>query len=336
MPTPPAEMSFDSTLESRATISAASLDMLFRRYLNREADEKARAFYLGKEWTLGQVEASIRGSREYRRVGRMVSSQDRSHFDRNLLYIQPARIALCAMEKVASTSLKAWALRLSGITDIPPGSRVLERLHSTQSRIPGYNWPAALREQIGRDPAWAVVAVLRNPADRLVSCYCDKFGRHRFEPLNLQHTARVYAWFNDGAEPDRAVLQKGISFRQFCHYINATPREEHDPHWLAQWEYLKNRKWDRLFALERIGEFEAFVRARLPEELRHIRLGLSNSNTRDDSGQERDVSDLLPDQWLRAANPPYRAFLAEDIMGFVRDYYSLDYHLYENALAGTG
>lgn len=172
-------------------------------------------------------------------------------------------------------------------------------------------------------------ALIRDPFERIVSAYCDKFGRNRAQAGVLHHTTPVYTFLNGGQRPDDDFVARGISFRQFCHYLNHTPVEEHDSHWAPQAAYLRNLRWDRLFAMDRIEAFEDFVRDRLPPALRDHRLGMTNVNDRSQEPVTTDLSDALPDQWRAKTAPPYQAFLTDDIRRFVANHFSMDVVLYE-------
>ncbi|KFE35423.1 sulfotransferase family 2 domain-containing protein [Thioclava atlantica] len=332
LPIPAAPADFDDPgFLAEVPASPEVIDALFRAYLGRGAKENAQSALKERRASVAQVERELRGSPEYRRKARLLLDQDRTQYDGAMLYLPMARIVFCPIAKVANTSVKDWALRLCGEGRANPGMSHYW-LDSGQNKMQGRHWAFALRDRIARDPGWASVALLRDPFDRLVSCYCDKFGRNRAQDSVLHHTRAVYAFFNDGAEPDRETVARGLSFRQFCFYINATAREVQDSHWAAQWSYLQNRHWDRLFALERIEAFEAFVRARLPEDLRTIRLGMTNAVEKSGAASAENLADALPDEWLGARNPPYEAFLAENIRGFIGQYYSLDFRLHAQAL----
>jgi hypothetical protein len=331
----PAELSFEESgyLLPQLALPAV-IDNLFQAYLGRNADDAGMAAILEREMTVGQVEEMIARSPEFRRRGQLLTDQNRSQYDGAMLIIPPARILYCPIAKVANTSIKDWALRLVGDGQSVPGASH-NWLDSGNNKMQARHLSLAVREQIARSPDWASVAVLRDPVERLVSCYCDKFGRNRSKETVLFHTRPAYTFFNDGRDPDEEMIARGLTFRQFCFYINHTPREGQDPHWAPQWNYLQNRKWDRLFALDKIEEFEEFVRARLPEHLKDIRLGIANANEKDDATPEKDLSDTLPDEWLGTRNPSYDAFVSEDIRSFIGNYYSLDFVLYERAQRGV-
>lgn len=308
------------------------IDALFHAWLGRGAKEGAQHALRDRNADVAQVERELRGSEEYRHRARLMQDRDRTQYDGAMLHIAPARAVFCPIAKVANTSVKDWALRLMDDGRPNPGLSHYW-LDSGQNRMQARHWAFSERARISRDPDWVSVALLRDPVDRLVSCYCDKFGRNRAQPSVLHHTRAVYAFFNGGNEPEEEDVARGISFRQFCFYINATAREVQDSHWAAQWSYLQNRRWDRLFTLEKIEDFEAFLRARLPEELQDIRLGMTNAAPKSEAAATADLSEALPGAWLGARNPPYDAFLTDDIRGFIGDYYSLDFQLYARAAA---
>lgn len=322
----------DPELAAQMRATPAAIDTLFQAYLGRPAKARAHAALKERRASVADVERELRGSEEYRRKARLLRDQDRSQYDGAMLYIAPARAVFCPIAKVANTSVKDWALRLVGDGRPEPGMSHYW-LDSGQSRMQARHWAFAARARVDHAPDWVSVALLRDPVDRLVSCYCDKFGRNRMQDSVLHHTRSVYAFFAGGDAPDREMVERGLSFRQFCFYINATAREVQDSHWAAQWSYLQNRRWDRLFALEKIESFEAFLRERLPEDLREIRLGLTNAAQKTRGTPTRDLSDALPGDWMAARTPPYEAFLTDDIRGFIGDYYALDARLHAQALA---
>ncbi|QPZ91149.1 sulfotransferase family 2 domain-containing protein [Thioclava electrotropha] len=322
----------DPDLAAQMQATPASIDTLFQAYLGRPAKEGAQSALKERRASVADVERELRGSEEYRRKARLLRDHDRSQYDGAMLYIAPARAVFCPIAKVANTSVKDWALRLVGDGRPEPGMSHYW-LDSGQSRMQARHWAFAARDRVDHAPDWVSVALLRDPVDRLVSCYCDKFGRNRMQDSVLHHTRPVYAFFARGGDPDREMIERGLSFRQLCFYINATAREVQDSHWAAQWSYLQNRRWDRLFALEKIESFEYFMRDRLPEELRNIRLGLTNAAQKARGRSSHNLSDALPGEWMGARTPPYDAFLSDDIRGFIGDYYALDARLHAQALS---
>ncbi|SDN59880.1 Sulfotransferase family protein [Lutimaribacter pacificus] len=312
--------------------SAEVLDFLFRAYLGRPSAPANVAQLLDeRKMTVAQIEEMLRKSPEYRSRGRLLQHGFRGASDGAILMIEPARLFFCPIAKVANTSVKDWALRLSGEGVSNAGS-VHHHLDSGRSPMQIRHWPMASVAARMQSPGWARVAILRDPEDRLVSCYWDKFVRNRAQPGVLFHTAPVYRFFH-GEEPTAEQVERGLSFRQFCHYINHAPRDAMDPHWAPQYRYLENHRWDRLFTMERIAGFEAFVLSRCPPELQHVRLGLANVAPRHAEPVAGDISDHLPCEMAGMAKPPNAALLSPDIRAFIRDYYALDRVLLAQARA---
>lgn len=188
LPIPAAPADFDDPgFLAEVPASPEVIDALFRAYLGRGAKENAQSALKERRASVAQVERELRGSREYRSKARLLRDQDRTQYDGAMLYLPMARIVFCPIAKVANTSVKDWALRLCGEGRANPGMSHYW-LDSGQNKMQGRHWAFALRDRIARDPGWASVALLRDPFDRLVSCYCDKFGRNRAQDSVLHHT----------------------------------------------------------------------------------------------------------------------------------------------------
>lgn len=311
---------------------AEMLDYLFRAYLGRPPAPANVAHLLDdRKMSVAQIEEMLRKSPEYRTRGNLLHHGFRGASDGAILMIEAARVFFCPIAKVANTSVKDWALRLSGEALNHPGS-VHHHLDSGQSAMQVRHWPKASVDARMRDSGWARVAILRDPEDRLVSCYWDKFVRNRAQRGVLFHTAPVYRFFH-GQDPTEEQVARGLSFRQFCHYINHAPRDAMDPHWAPQYRYLENYRWDHLFTMDRISDFERFVLKRCPPELRDIRLGLNNVAPRHPDPVDEDISGRLPCKLSGMAKPSNAALLSPDIRAFIGDYYALDTVLLAQARA---
>ena len=310
------------------------IEALYQTYLGRNVDEGAREAIRKRGMTLRDVEQMIFDSPEFSQCAMPTMEAQRGEYDGSILAIWPAKVLFCPIAKVANTAVKDWSLRLVGDGQAEPGDSH-NWLDFGHNKMQVRHMTLADFDNLSRDKDWVSVALIRDPIDRLISSYCDKFGRHRELASALHHTRPVYKFFNGGEEPSAEFVSQGISFRQFCFYLSRSPRETLDPHWTPQWNYLKNHSWDRLFPLEKIQEFEAFVRDRLPENLRHERLKVSNAATIEKRPFDQDLSMSLPAEWSGGGykSPPYDAFLTDDLINFIRNYYALDFLLYESVAA---
>lgn len=307
--------------DSSADLDA--LNFLFQAYLGRSPElpqiERLRD---GQNMSVAQIEATLCNSSEYRNRGRLIHHDFRGAPDATILMVESARIFFLPIAKVANSSIKHWLLCLSG-EELSKLGHVHEYLDRGYSKIQIRHWPRAYVDARMQDPSWSRVAVLRDPEERLVSSYWDKFVSDRTNPTTLFHTAPVYRFFY-GQDPTEEQVARGLSFRQFCQYINHVPRHEMDAHWAAQHRYLENFRWDRLFTIDRIAEFERFVLNRCPAELQHLRLGRRNVAAPHSERSTEDVSNRLPCEFTDMRRPSNASFLAPDIRVFIADYYALD------------
>lgn len=308
-----------------------TVQQLYTLYLGRPASEKDVAFVLSSQMTVATLEGMLRASPEYVRNGKLVAHWSRGPWDGSLLLVAPARIIFCPIAKVANTSVKHWVMRLLGQSF---GAAQMVHAELDEGRAPliqaRHHSFAALHMAMNSDQ-WASVALLRDPAERLISCYWDKFVINRAAPEVLRITAPAYAQTYGTASPSPDQVARGISFRAFCRYINSAPREEMDSHWAPQARYLENHHWDHLFSVDRIDDFERFVLDRCPEALRDIRLARDNASPRHPEIVHDDFSDALPSQIGHFGKPSDGAFLAPDIRDFVRHYYAMDLVLLKTA-----
>lgn len=297
----------------------------YQFYVGRDPSPQTVAAMLENGTTVGKLEAEIvTRSREYWTRGPVLATHRRGPWDGSILVIEAARVVFYPIAKVANTSVKDWALRLAGYDgDLP----VHTLLDSGQIQMQARQHSERRFDAIMRNPDWARVAILRDPLDRLVSCYLDKFVRNRSSEGVLHHTAPVYRFvFGDDA-PAREQIAEGITFRQFCHYINLSPRGAMDPHWAPQSRYLETFRWDHLFRIEQIDAFERFILDRCAPEQRHIRLGQRNAAPIHPEPSDRLLADIAPRHLSQLSSLSKANFLAPDIVDFVRDYFALDYGL---------
>ena len=239
-----------------------------------------------------------------------------------------ARVIYCPIGKVACTFLKKQMVRISDVAhaDVLPDD--VARL--TDNALTGLqlsDYPEAEALAMIADPEMLRFAVLRDPADRLLSAYVEKFVIGRTDLGNIVHTRSIVAAVQGNDEPDFA---HGISFRQFVLAISFAPAETLDPHWRPQVHYLSGINWDRLFALEQIDTvvdlLEARSGVRLPRQPQNVTH--SGSGT-DHSG----ASDLLPAEIMAQPRIGKASFFDPDLTTIIQTCYAKDADLHRAALA---
>lgn len=126
------------------------------------------------------------------------------------------QVAIVTIPKVAGSSIKAAVLEMRGVgiggEDVPHGHRALSLAKATD--VPA---------------DYIVFAFLRNPWDRLVSCYVQKIctwrcARQGFAALGCK---------------------EGMPFRNFIRVVRHFPKG--NEHWRPQTDFIGNRRAIRLF-----------------------------------------------------------------------------------------
>ena len=111
-----------------------------------------------------------------------------------------------------------------------------------------------------------IFSFVRNPWDRLVSCYEHFFNRdsNHYETINY-------------AKPYAEMLNKDkMTFDDFVHYVANEPDEHRDPHWSSQYSTLSLNEAGHL--PDEIGRFESlaedtvriFSKAGIPAKIPHL------------------------------------------------------------------
>mmetsp|Transcript_40168 Transcript_40168/g.51752 ORF Transcript_40168/g.51752 Transcript_40168/m.51752 type:complete len:514 (-) Transcript_40168:279-1820(-) len=145
-----------------------------------------------------------------------------------------SQIAVCTIEKVASSELKKLLHRMNGDPnwrDEPwfKGGILKFKDQTDYKKI----------EKLMHNAVWTKMIFLRHPFERLVSCYKDKFGRG-----NKLYSVRMTG--NRSTEM--------LSFETFVEMISAPNSEHQNQHWRPQHLFCGIKKYLKLFNF--VGNFE--------------------------------------------------------------------------------
>lgn len=313
------------------------IERMASHYLGPNVDQGLINELESKSLTIGQVEGALLAHQNHKLSGPIVSRYDRNVGDRvrfasysRLIYIPAAKVVFCPIGKVANTAVKGWAIELSG-RQLESEGGIHRRVDQKEVPLQVEAWTRWRFDQVCQDPDWAFVALVRDPALRLISAYWEKFVIFRSRENTLQHTRVVLEYVYGKEDLQDKDIDEGISFRQFCQYLNAASRQEVDSHWAPQYLYLENFHWDHLFNIDRVEDFEGFVTRRCAPEYRGIPLSMRNSVSKGDDNMKKvePLVDALPNALLSmsAKRPSANAFLTPEIERFISHYYALDYVL---------
>lgn len=237
-----------------------------------------------------------------------------------LLYIPVA--------KCACTSLKSMMLKLAGIDE--PEIATELGVHFVTDRfntgVQLKDKPIDLAREILASDQYFKFSVIRNPFERLVSAYLEKFVYHRTAERNLLHTRQVISAVQGSADIDPV---RGISFDQFVEYIFTQDPYDLDPHWRPQFLYfLGVPHISRIFRLDNIGQLEQYLQQDLGIE---VRLDHSNATDKSDIFLP-EASTLTASEFDSRESIHPDSFLSSRHAEAIRQYYREDFEFYRTAV----
>lgn len=201
--------------------------------------------------------------------------------------------------------------RGEGLSDV----QTLRRMTSYYRRA--YCIPAL---EAGTTETFFRFAVVRNPEDRLVSAYFDKFcGADRGQP-----------WVRKVVE--EAGSEGEITFDRFLDYLEATPQEHCNAHWRRQTHVLAGHRVDAYVRMERMLDDLRGIADRIGAAHFHVfeeRLQTSPSGP----GPIAEIGSLASTRagviadWVErnGAYPPKAALLTDATRARIRRIYAEDY-----------
>jgi hypothetical protein len=229
--------------------------------------------------------------------------------------------------KCACTSLKSMMVELAGVTHyeraISLGVHRVTDHFNTGAQLKDQSMEKA-REMLASEQ-YLKFAVVREPFERLVSAYLEKFVYNRENTRNLQHTRPVISEVQDTADID---LRRGISFDEFISTILRQDSWDLDPHWRPQYLYMLGVPHiSKVFRMEELDKLEAYL---LQERGIQVKLGHKNETSKSIE-LLADAATLSAEQLEAAGAISPDSFLSSRYLDEVRDYYQEDFELYQHA-----
>ncbi|MHA6347186.1 sulfotransferase family 2 domain-containing protein [Roseivivax sp. CAU 1761] len=269
----------------------------------------------------------IMGSDEFRQSPRALKTP--LGWPLNQVFVShPAKVVYCPIGKNACTFMKRQMVRVSGLPDIDyilPHIHLLTDHVRTGAQLSDYEEQEARR--VIADPSYLKFAILRDPAERLLSAYVEKFVLNRLDEGNQHHTRRVVWAVQAALGLDAPDFDRGISFRDFVTTITSQDPRQLDPHWRPQHLYLEGIDWDRFYPVTRINEAIDMLEARSG-----LQLARQPENTTGSGRGEfqAGAADLLPAEIIAGPKLSKASYFDDDLVQRVSTYYATDRELFES------
>lgn len=239
------------------------------------------------------------------------------------------KILYMPIAKNACTSLKRLMVTLS---DSPLKENILSArgfhrfLADNRTGVTLRDRGVAEATAIVNDPSWLKFVVLRNPLERLVSGYLQKFVDLRtpdHAPLPETRVIIESVYAQRGQQPD---LRRSISFREFVHYLMHHEDAVLDSHWRSQICYLTGIQYNFIGRVEDMSLIRKVLEARVGEA---IEIGSFNAIRRAQPGGQSGMTDLVAAEMRDAQVYPRAEDLVDaDLEAAIGLRYKDDFELY--------
>jgi hypothetical protein len=172
---------------------------------------------------------------------------------------------------------------------------------------------------------------VRHPAERIVSCYIDKFVNpvlkgHDFESFVIPHI--IAAQRQSGVEPNR---DRSIRFSEFMNYIISSPPWKLDAHWRPQAHFVGKLDVKRKTTFIRSDNLDYFASAfKLSFDSRRHNSSVGKKFYAKEGGSGKFENTLPADMDLSRLES-YNEFFGSDMLEKVSEYFGADIRLFERA-----
>lgn len=245
----------------------------------------------------------------------------KSHFNHlcwplwQLIVIKNRKLIYNPIGKCGSSSLKHIIISMSDISSEMKGMPL--DTHSTGLQLG--DLPIDEATEILHDRSYLKFAVLRDPFDRLVSAYLEKFVLNRMDENNQFHTSPVISRVLGVPSPTPDDFSRSITFARFVDYIVRSAPDQLDPHWCPQYMYLRNAEY-KLYMLEDLDELYNDLQLSPGTPGVDVQHNITRRNA-----EEVPEAYALTASEMPHSNIATACFYNEDIRRKVRSYFALDF-----------
>ncbi len=177
------------------------------------------------------------------------------------------------------------------------------------------------------NPEYLKIAMVRNPFDRLVSAYLNKFVRPKKVTPIVKNVIRDIYQFNN-IKPNQ---KKSVTFSDFIHYLARTEDHYLNEHWRSQYFFLGMGlfEFDLFDSLENVGHIIQKLESRMRIEISKKKT--KNKTNYSENTVKKDWHEMYPQQLREFEQLPTASSLyTNELIALVKSRYALDVEMYEN------
>lgn len=242
----------------------------------------------------------------------------------HLLVFPASGVSLLWIPKNACTSIKSAFLRQEPAAHQTGFEQ--HRFHESVQNAFGVDLAAFATDDIP-----PIVTFLREPHERLVSCYLDKFLKPAqkggdFEDSMIEHIQRAHAFLGI----PQGDIARSLSFSEFVAYITACYAWRLNSHWRPQADFIHGlgARGLRVFRLDRLADATAALGVDVGENRDNRSLGRTFLPQAAMTGE---FADLLPVDVPLAEITSYNQFFTQPLLERLAPYLEADLRLFAAA-----
>ena len=249
----------------------------------------------------------------------------------SFMFSQRHKVLYLPVAKCGCTSLKTLMLDLAEVSNRDEAKKIDVHFvtDTFDTGVQLNDAPVSEAKSILRDDGYFKFAVLRDPFDRLVSAYLEKFVYNRMVEANQAHTKSVLRLVYGSNDVD---YKRGVTFTQFVETILKQEPESLDSHWTCQSRYLNGVDTGiNIYRLDQLDLLQDKLSVLVDKNV------IIAHRNKTKSGNNVDVStaayneplfvDLLPSEIELKESASVDQFLDESLVKEVKRYYQTDYQL---------
>lgn len=242
------------------------------------------------------------------------------------MMLDDLKIMYLPIAKNACSSMKRLVAELGGVR-LEPKEDIHRKLDNDKTGLLFVNRSDDDIKKALSESDWMRFVVFRNPIDRLISAYIEKFVINRESPgvfitcdPVLMRTMKL-GWLR------KRDYRRGITFRAFVEDVLSQPPNMLDPHWRPQSEYLKLFPFTHIYDLKTLEGLSHDLEEHIGRTVEMPRLNaFRQSDT--DKVYVKGAFDLLPKDLPRPECISEESFLDEDLKNRIAHYFSEDISIY--------
>lgn len=242
------------------------------------------------------------------------------------MIVDQLKLMYLPIAKNACSSTKRLVANLGGLT-LDPGQDIHFTLDKQNTGLQFKDRTEADLRAAFASPDWMRFMIFRDPMDRLVSAYVEKFVNNRKNPEQWATCREVIKTVFGTADPTPEDFAHGITFREFSEFILSRNPKDLNSHWQPQTFYMGHVPLTHMYDVKALDQLSVDLKDHVGTDIDLPHINMSRSTDRKLTYLKTAV-DLLPEDLPNAHSLSIESFLDESLHARLSEYYAADLSIY--------